>query len=139
MTSSGGSNDKGTIFRISTTGVGFAVLHSFDGETGAYPDGHLVVRENFGSPSVAMMVAQPEMIVDVSPNPSAGDFLIAMTNPADEKVHITITDMNGLVVHDSELTMTEPPGRVGKGLPKGIYILKARVNERTTMHRLVKK
>jgi hypothetical protein len=36
------------------------------------------------------------------------------------------------------LTMTETK-RVGESLPKGIYILKARINERTGMHRLVKK
>ncbi len=43
MTSDGGTNDLGTIFRIKTNGTGFALLHSFAGAAGGeWPNGSLI-------------------------------------------------------------------------------------------------
>jgi uncharacterized repeat protein (TIGR03803 family) len=38
----GGSNDKGTVFRVSTSGD-FAIIHSFNGQNGENPEGTLVL------------------------------------------------------------------------------------------------
>jgi len=37
----GGTNDAGTVFRIDTGGLGYQVLHSFDGANGDYPENAL--------------------------------------------------------------------------------------------------
>lgn len=39
----GGTSDKGTVFRVSTTGGDFAIVHSFNGQDGENPEGALVV------------------------------------------------------------------------------------------------
>lgn len=39
----GGADDKGTIYRITTDGTDFTVLHEFDGDDGENPEGQLVV------------------------------------------------------------------------------------------------
>lgn len=45
MTSGGGSNDYGTIFRIATNGTGYAILKKFAGATDGYwPDGSLTLH-----------------------------------------------------------------------------------------------
>jgi uncharacterized repeat protein (TIGR03803 family) len=38
----GGTSDKGTVFRVSTTGSEFSIIHSFNGQTGENPEGALV-------------------------------------------------------------------------------------------------
>ena len=38
----GGTSNVGTIFRVSTAGDGFAILHSFDGKCGSYPSTKLL-------------------------------------------------------------------------------------------------
>jgi len=43
MTTSGGTNDKGTIFKINNDGTGFSKVHDFDGNYGAEPYGSLIV------------------------------------------------------------------------------------------------
>lgn len=43
MTSEGGANGDGTVFRITTAGGSYSVLHSFDGTDGDTPYGSLVV------------------------------------------------------------------------------------------------
>jgi len=45
MTGYGGANDKGTVFKIQTSGTGFFIIHDFaDGTTdGRYPEGSLVL------------------------------------------------------------------------------------------------
>ena len=43
MTSAGGTNGLGTIFRINPDGSGYSVLHSFDGVNGANPLGSLAL------------------------------------------------------------------------------------------------
>lgn len=138
MTSLGGTSGKGVVFRISSTGVGFNVLHNFNGETGAYPDGHLIVKEDMDFVMPSNSPKEEESMVEVAPNPSTTDFAISMASPSEEPVFISISDMNGTVVHESTVTMSESR-RVGESLQKGIYILKARRGDRTTMHRLVKK
>ncbi len=42
-TSVGGKNDYGTVFRISPAGLGYGIVHSFDGKDGANPMASLVV------------------------------------------------------------------------------------------------
>jgi len=45
MTQNGGASDGGTLFRISTTGLGFTLLHSFTGwADGALPLGSVVIK-----------------------------------------------------------------------------------------------
>ena len=39
----GGANDKGTVFRISTSGGDFSIIHQFNGQNGENPEGALVV------------------------------------------------------------------------------------------------
>jgi uncharacterized repeat protein (TIGR03803 family) len=39
----GGANDRGTVFRLSTTGSEFSILHSFNGQDGENPEGALIV------------------------------------------------------------------------------------------------
>jgi uncharacterized repeat protein (TIGR03803 family) len=39
----GGNNDKGTVFRLSTSGGDFSIIHHFDGANGENPEGALVV------------------------------------------------------------------------------------------------
>ena len=41
----GGDNDKGTIFRLTTTGT-FTIIHHFDGANGENPEGSLIVGAN---------------------------------------------------------------------------------------------
>jgi large repetitive protein len=40
--SSGGPSGRGVVFRVSPDGTGYAVLHSFNGSGGAYPEGRLI-------------------------------------------------------------------------------------------------
>jgi uncharacterized repeat protein (TIGR03803 family) len=43
MTQGGGTRDEGTIFKMSTSGAGYTVLHSFSGSDGQGPIGNLTV------------------------------------------------------------------------------------------------
>ena len=43
MTTEGGSNNLGTIFKINTDGSGFSVIYSFDGSHGNFPYGSLII------------------------------------------------------------------------------------------------
>ncbi|MCX6564552.1 MAG: hypothetical protein NTU60_13280 [Candidatus Aminicenantes bacterium] len=45
MTQNGGASDKGTIFKVNTSGGGFALLHAFAGGVGdgQYPNGSLII------------------------------------------------------------------------------------------------
>lgn len=139
MTSMGGNGNKGVIFRISTTGVAFSVMHHFDGVSGGYPDGHLIVKEDMDYVMPTNPVEEEEeSMVQIAPNPSTADFAISLAASAEEPVFISITDMNGTVVHESTVRLSESK-RVGESLQKGIYILKARRGDHVTMHRLVKK
>ncbi len=45
-TSSGGSDDNGTVFRLRTDGTGFATLHRFSGSDGSTPNDGLVLSGN---------------------------------------------------------------------------------------------
>jgi len=45
-TYSGGTSDRGTVFRIDTDGTGFTVLKSFTGSNGAYPKASLTLSES---------------------------------------------------------------------------------------------
>ncbi|HEY0743645.1 MAG TPA: choice-of-anchor tandem repeat GloVer-containing protein [Chryseosolibacter sp.] len=139
MTSLGGVQNKGSIFSITPTGSNYSVLHSFDGSGGAYPDGHLTVREDAWT-AYAMTINNEaqDALVGVSPNPSTTDFEISFATPDAKDVAITITDSNGMVVHESVASAAESQ-RVGQGLQKGIYILTVRSNDKVSTHRLVKK
>jgi uncharacterized repeat protein (TIGR03803 family) len=138
MTSGGGLYAKGTIFSIGNTGSGYSVLHNFDNNSGINPDGHLIVREDITSSELTMIAEENKTTFSVSPNPTTTDFAISVNSPDVKEVSITITDMNGFVVYQSVVSVLETR-RVGDGLPKGIYILKAQINDQITTHRLVKK
>lgn len=47
MTSAGGANDSGTIFKMNPDGTGFTILHSFSGIDGKYPNGSLINADGY--------------------------------------------------------------------------------------------
>jgi uncharacterized repeat protein (TIGR03803 family) len=139
MTYLGGTHAKGVIFKIETDGSQFAELYHFDSTSGGHPDGYLTLKEDTFIPSArpASMIAE-NPIVNVVPNPSATDFSLTFDSQHTHAVQITVADMNGHVVHKSMASSTESV-RIGDSLDRGIYILKVKQGNRTTMHRLVKK
>jgi uncharacterized repeat protein (TIGR03803 family) len=141
MTSNGGSDNSGVIFKIANTGTGFTKLFDLSATAGAHPNGSLVIREDTFSPPAAVVSAfrpEADLGVTIHPNPSTDHFTIQVKSNAGEAIRIMVTDPYGQPVTTYEIE-PDTPIQIGGELKRGIYIMKIMQGKQVVLQRMVKK
>src|SRR5690606_39193088 len=141
MTSLGGANDMGVIFKVNRNGSGFDNLFDFSRQSGGRPEGSLVIREDTFSPpsAAARETSQDEMMhISIHPNPSTDNFHVRVKTPDNERIQMVVTDQYGQTVASYEI-QNDVPVLVGSELDRGLYIVKIMQGREIVMTRLVKK
>lgn len=142
MTSEGGTNGMGVIFRVSSTSGEYARLFDFTPSSGGRPTGALVIREDTYFPASALTQEsgdqQTMSRVSVYPNPTTDNFEVTVTSPDAAPMTVVVMDQYGQVIRSYEGTINSAM-LIGSDLNRGVYIMKTVVGKTVTMHRLVKK
>jgi uncharacterized repeat protein (TIGR03803 family) len=142
ITTSGGANDMGVIYRVNSTTSAFAKLFDLSQSSGGRPSGGLVIREDTYLPSLSVAreaeSAEAGLSVSIYPNPTTDKFGLLVTSPDASASKIAVMDQYGEVVAAYDVTVGQMM-QIGEELNKGIYILKISDGKTTMMRRLVKK
>lgn len=140
MTSYGGVNNMGVIFRVGIDGTGFTKLFDFSIESGGVPDAALIIREDTYQQSPGAQSAREIAIVNatIHPNPSTDYFNLDIQASPSETIQLVVTDQYGAAVRIYDI-LPGAPMQFGEDLKRGLYIVKLIQGKEVTMYRLVKK
>ena len=142
MTSSGGTTDNGTIFKIMPNGAGYLKLWDFNTSLGDGPEGSLISDGNFlygttthGGASylgtvfkfglnIGISETNNETIFKIYPNPTNGLINVSVSSTGNRNV--SITNIFGKVVMNETLNfIAEIPQAINIiDIPVGVYFLK---------------
>lgn len=137
MTTAGGANGLGVLFKITTEGV-FEKLFDFTMDSGGAPNGSLIIRDDAFTPEVTEAEASSSLNVSIYPNPSTNDFLVQVRSARHEPIHLVVTDQYGQRVGVFEVN-PDIPLLIGSELKRGLYILEVIQGTVIAMKRIVKR
>ena len=147
MTSQGGSNGLGTIFKMSLTPeYTFTKIYDFTQSGGGAPDGDLVLVKtpvlpaemlakrgsNLASQSLDADIESP---FKVFPNPSGNSFTLNSNYP--ETSQVQVVNLNGKLIYESNIEPGQPL-EFGEDFISGLYVIKLTQGSETHTIRLVK-
>lgn len=142
MTTYGGENGVGVIYKVNTTGSAFGKLFDFSYASGESPNGMLVIREDTYMPAGSFATfadsQQARLSVDVHPNPSTDKFNVLVSSPGKDPIQMVLTDQYGQEVTSYNIT-PDVQMQLGGELRRGIYIVKIIQGREIMMQRIVKK
>jgi hypothetical protein len=140
MTSQGGLQNWGVIFKINSDGTGFTKLFDFTQASGGSPNGSLFIREDIFPPAFAALAMAPQenLQVTIHPNPTTEYFSVQVKSVAKEPIRVTVSDQYGQLISTYDIA-DDTPVQFGSELNRGLYIVKVMQGEEIAMKRMVKK
>src|SRR5690606_25483625 len=141
MTTSGGANNMGVIYRVSPTGGDYTKLFDFNSESGGRPEGKLVIREDtYEAHNTASAAREKSEGINISihPNPSTDHFRMNVDASNDEPLRVIVTDQYGAIVQMYDATDAKVI-EFGGDLKRGLYLVKVLHGKGVWIQRVVKK
>ena len=158
LTATGGTNDRGTLFKIRPDGTGFVKLLSFVGpNTGSYPDGSLISDGTFfygtttgggtNGDGTIFKYKEPTTAIDelnmasdftLYPNPTTGKCIFKTGTTTDPDYTLEIFNATGERVFIHSKTSGQTTFQIDlSGYPAGIYLAKIQGTSVITTKRIV--
>lgn len=137
MTSEGGANGLGVLFKITTEGA-FEKLFDFTTESGGAPNGSLIIREDTFTPNATEAEASSNLNVSIYPNPFTNNFQVHVQSARREPIHLVVTDQYGQRVGVFEINPNIPM-QIGSELKRGLFIIEIIQGRVIEMKRIVKR
>ncbi|MGN6647499.1 MAG: glycoside hydrolase family 9 protein [Cytophaga sp.] len=106
-------------------------------ETNEFGSGTAVSKDVTISTTTDINAEEATATISIYPNPSTSCSIVKIKTQSASAVEISIIDVSGLILQ-SLTCQSDENITIGTGLSAGVYIIQIKVNQQTSVHRLIK-